>query len=92
MEIIHTQESFWKSSDFPYFRVVEISEAELLELISGLSRIDIIDWLMWNDRNGVYSDEASIREFGQIMTRDEGIEIMLRQAEDNRVVKNLKIV
>jgi hypothetical protein len=47
---------------------------------------------MWNDRNGVYSDESSLREFGNIMTREEGLEIMLRQAEENRVIKNLKML
>ncbi|MDO3643489.1 hypothetical protein [Mucilaginibacter sp. L3T2-6] len=92
MEIIHTHKSYWKANDYPYIRVVEISESELQELIAQLSRIDIIEWLMWNDRNGIYSDESSIREFGQVMTIEEGTEIMLRQAEENRVIKNLTVI
>ena len=92
MELIQANKSFWKENDLPYIRVVEIPESELIQLITKLSRTDIIEWLMWNDRNGVYSDEASLREFGQVMTIEEGTEIMLRQAEENRVVKHLKIV
>jgi hypothetical protein len=41
---------------------------------------------MWNDPNGVYSDEQSLNEFGAIMSREEGLEIMLRQAEENRII------
>lgn len=77
--------SFWKKTGFPYLSVVEISEAALLQLVNGLSRTDIIEWLMWNDPNGVYSDEQSLKEFGAVMSREEGLEIMLRQAEENRV-------
>ena len=79
--------NFWKNNAYPYLRVVEISEAELILLLNGLSREDIIEWLMWNDPNGIYSDEQSLKEFGNVMSRDEGMEIILRQAEENRVVK-----
>ncbi|MBD1362992.1 hypothetical protein IDJ77_04140 [Mucilaginibacter sp. ZT4R22] len=85
MEIIHTRGSFWKDNNYAYIRVVGISEAELLQLAENLKRSDIIEWLMWNDRNGIYSDEDSKREFGAVMTREEGVEIMLRQAAENRV-------
>jgi hypothetical protein len=47
---------------------------------------------MWNDRNGVYSDVDSLREFGAVMTKEEGLEILLRQVEENRVVKKIKVV
>jgi hypothetical protein len=40
---------------------------------------------MWNDPNGIYSDEDSLKEFGSIMTMEEGLEIMLRHAKENRV-------
>ncbi len=79
--------SFWKTSGYPYLSVVEINEAELLILVNRLTREDMIEWLRWNDPNGIYSDEQSLKELGNIMTRDEGIEIMLRQAEENRVIK-----
>lgn len=92
MEVVHAHKSFWNENNFPYIRAIEIPESELQELIGSLSRTDIIEWLMWNDRNGIYSDESSIREFGQVMTIEEGAEIMLRQAEENRVIKHLKVV
>ncbi len=78
--------SFWKKNAYPYDKVVEISEDELILLLNGLIREDMIEWLMWNDPNGIYSDEQSLKEFGKVMSREEGIEIILRQAEENRVV------
>jgi hypothetical protein len=92
MEAVHKHESFWKKEEFSYIRIVEISKEELNIITKCLSRIDIIEWLMWNDPNGVYSDESSLREFGQIMTREEGLEIMLRQAEENNTTKNLYVI
>jgi hypothetical protein len=92
MELIHTQKSFWKINDYPYNKVVEIEPAELQNLVVKLSRADIIEWLMWNDNNGVYSDESSLKEFGQVMSLEEGIEILMRQVEENRVVKNFKVI
>ncbi|MBL0050942.1 MAG: hypothetical protein IPP29_05135 [Bacteroidetes bacterium] len=44
-----------------------------------MSREEIIDWLKWNDPNGVYRDEQSIAEFGRPVTKPEAEEIMLRQ-------------
>jgi hypothetical protein len=79
--------SFWKKSGYSYQAVVEISETELATIANALTRADIMEWLMWNDPNGVYSDEQSLKEFGNIMTRNEGLVIMLRQAEENRIVK-----
>jgi hypothetical protein len=79
--------SFWRNNAYPFIKVVEISEDELILLLNGLNREDMIEWLMWNDPNGIYSDEQSLIEFGNVMSRDEGIEIMLRQAEESRVVK-----
>jgi hypothetical protein len=78
---------FWKQSNYTYQSLVEINEAELIILLNALTREDMIEWLMWNDPNGIYSDEQSLKELGNIMSREEGLEIMLRQVEENRVVK-----
>ncbi|MBB3056814.1 hypothetical protein [Mucilaginibacter gotjawali] len=64
--------------------LTSISEEQLIALVNGMSRNDIIDWLSWNDSNGIYNDEQSLKELGNIMTREEGIEILLRQVEENR--------
>lgn len=77
--------SFWKEANVNYLSVLEFSEAEFIILLNSLTREDIMEWLMWNDPNGIYSDEQSLKELGSIMTREEGLEIMLRQVEENRV-------
>ena len=41
--------------------------------------------LAWNDPNGNYCDEHSLKELGNIMSRAEGLEILLREVEENRV-------
>jgi len=76
--------NFWKISGFSYGDIAEIPLEKLLLLIPAMSREDIVNWLSWNDHKGVYTDEHSLKELGNIMTRDEGIEIMIRQIEDSR--------
>jgi hypothetical protein len=78
--------SFWKKTNYPYSKIVEITEIELVALVNGLTRKDVIEWLTWNDPNGIYNEEQSFKELGNIMSKEEGIEIILRQAEENRIV------
>jgi hypothetical protein len=33
-----------------------------MALLSSGTREDIIAWLVWNDRNGIYTDEDSVLE------------------------------
>ena len=77
--------SFWIDSGYKYESLTEISEANLILLVNAMSREDIIEWLSWNDPNGIYQDERSLKELGNIMTREEGLEILIRQVEENRV-------
>ena len=52
---------------------------DLINEINSCSRETIINWLQWNDRNGNYTDEQSMKEFGNILSLEEVIEIMTRQ-------------
>jgi hypothetical protein len=78
--------SFWKKTGYSYISITQISEEQLILLANSFTREDIIEWLTWNDPNGVYSDEQSIKELDNIMSREEGLEIMFRQVEENRVI------
>jgi hypothetical protein len=51
------------------------------EDLKTMSREDLIAWLQWNDRNGVYSDEDSELEGRDPVSREEALEIALRQIE-----------
>ena len=75
--------SIW--NNFGRESLTSLSEDRLVTLINGMSRQDIIEWLSWNDPNGIYHDEQSLKELGNIMTHEEGLEILLRQVEENRV-------
>lgn len=63
----------------PYYRLMELRGDELQGKLNSWSRQELIDWLSWNDRNGVYQDEDSLREFNNILGKKEAIEIITRQ-------------
>ena len=60
-------------------QITEFRRHELLTLIQLMSREQIIEWLEWNDHNGVYNDKDSMDEFGRIMAKSEGESIMFCQ-------------
>lgn len=60
----------------PYYSLMELKGEELNEKLNSWSRLELIDWLCWNDRNGVYSDEDSLREFGNTLTKQRAMEII----------------
>jgi hypothetical protein len=62
----------------PNYKVMELKGDDLFNEINSWSRLDLIEWLSWNDRNGVYKDEESLAEFDNILSKEEAIEIMTR--------------
>tara|TARA_R110002049_G_scaffold238494_1_gene411599 strand:+ start:487 stop:705 length:219 start_codon:yes stop_codon:yes gene_type:complete len=66
-----------------YFRkFLDMSELELKTNVNKLSRNEIIEWLSWNDKNGIYRDNDSMNELGNVLGLEEAKEIMLRQILD----------
>ena len=63
----------------PYYKLMELRGDALQSELNSWSREDLIEWLSWNDRNGVYKDEDSLREFDNILGKEEAIEIITRQ-------------
>lgn len=63
----------------PYYKLMELGGDALESELNSWSRLDLIEWLSWNDRNGVYKDDESLQEFGNIVGKDEAIEIITRQ-------------
>ncbi|QGK73419.1 hypothetical protein [Flavobacterium sp. SLB02] len=76
MSIIINEE---KKLNHPYYKLMELRGDVLEAELNSWSRLNLVDWLCWNDRNGVYRDEDSLREFGNIVSKEEAIEIILRQ-------------
>jgi hypothetical protein len=46
-----------------------------------MNREQLIDWLYWNDPNGVYRDEDSIREGMEILSYQEALDLYIKQKE-----------
>lgn len=63
----------------PYYKIMELKGNALSNELSTWSRLDLIEWLSWNDPNGVYKDEESLSEFDNILSKEEALEIMIRQ-------------
>lgn len=63
----------------PFYTIMDLQGDILFNELNSWSRLDLIEWLCWNDQNGVYKDEDSLAEFGNILNREEAIEIMTRQ-------------
>ena len=57
------------------------SEAFQLALLSSGTREDIIAWLVWNDRNGIYTDEDSVAEDYPPLTL-ESARVLMRKVLD----------
>ncbi|MGF1556239.1 hypothetical protein [Paucihalobacter sp.] len=66
-------------NEHPNFWITYLEEEKLKAELENWSRQDLISWLKWNDPNGVYDDESSLREFDNILEKEEAITIMLRQ-------------
>lgn len=66
-------------SKHPYYKLMELKKSDLETELNSWSRLDLIEWLSWNDRNGVYRDEDSLQEFGNKVSKEEAIEIITKQ-------------
>ena len=63
----------------PFYTIMDLKGDVLFNELNSWSRLDLIEWLCWNDRNGVYKDEDSLAEFGNVLSKEEAIEIMISQ-------------
>ena len=63
----------------PYYKLMDLKSADLENELNSWSRLDLIEWLCWNDRNGVYRDEDSLQEFGNTVSKELAIEIITKQ-------------
>jgi hypothetical protein len=65
--------------EHPFYKLMELKDDALETELNSWSRLDLIEWLCWNDHNGVYKDDESLQEFGNTVSKDEAIAIIRRQ-------------
>lgn len=63
----------------PYYKIMNLKNSELQSELITWPREELIEWLCWNDSNGVYRDVDSLREFDNILEKEEAIKIIRRQ-------------
>jgi hypothetical protein len=66
----------------PNYQIMELSKKELQIKLNSWTRLELIDWLCWNDRNGIYKDEDALPETGVILDKTEAISIITRQISE----------
>lgn len=67
----------------PYYKLMELKGDALETELNSWSRLDLIEGLCWNDRNGVYRDDQSLKKFDNILVKEEAIEIITRQITES---------
>jgi hypothetical protein len=50
-----------------------------VQQVKKLNRLQLIEWLCQNDKNGIYSDKDSLNEGLPILTIKEAMELVLTQ-------------
>ena len=65
-----------------FYSIMDASEEILNMFLNDVTREELILWLSWNDPNGVYTDKDSMGDFERIMTKEEGIECMKNQLQN----------
>lgn len=68
-----------KKLKHPYYKLMDLKGDALETELNSWSRLELIEWLCWNDPNGVYRDKQSLQEFDNILSKEEAIEIITRQ-------------
>lgn len=63
----------------PYYKIMELGQDDIKRELQSWERNELIEWLRWNDKNGVYDDDQSLKEFGNILEKDEAIKIISAQ-------------
>ena len=63
----------------PNFKFLSFDRKKLLIELKKWTRIDLINWLKWNDPNVIYTDKESLDELGNIMSYEEGVDLMISQ-------------
>jgi len=81
--MIETFENQNRNLRHPFYKIMELEHDELNKELQSWDRSKLIEWLRWNDNNGVYDDAASMREFGNILEKNDAINIILKQILDN---------
>jgi hypothetical protein len=69
-----------------FYSIMDATDEVLNNFFNDATREELIEWLSWNDGNGVYNDEDHMNEFDCIMTKYDAIENMKNQILPNRVL------
>ena len=67
----------------PYYQLMELKGEALATELNAWSRLNLIEWLCWNDSNGVYRDNESLQEMGDTVTKEEAIKIITNQITES---------
>ncbi|MCC9041538.1 hypothetical protein LNQ81_02250 [Myroides sp. M-43] len=65
----------------PNYRICSMSPVEAKEELATWSRDEMIAWLCWCDPVGIFTDREAVIEYGDIIWRNEAIELIMYKIE-----------
>lgn len=65
----------------PNYRICTMSPVEIIEELMTWSRDEMIAWLCWSDPLGIYTDKEMVLEYGDILWRNQAVELILYKIE-----------
>lgn len=68
-----------EKANHPYYKIMNLKKEDLLKELDSWTRLELIDWLAWNDPYGIYVDEIFLAEFGKTLSKETAIEMMAKQ-------------
>lgn len=68
------------------YNIIFHTEEKLREVLATWTREDMLKWLQWNDPNGTYLDEDTLREFERIATREEAHDLIIKQITEDHII------
>ena len=63
------------------YSIMEVPGTLLSQFLEDATREELINWLCWNDKNGIYNDIDHLAEFDCIMTKEDAIINVKNQIE-----------
>lgn len=68
---------YLRDTDWRY-QIMKLSDSDLESELSTWSREKMIEWLDWNDPNGIWTDEDAKNENVPMLTRDKAKDYIVR--------------
>lgn len=68
-----------EKANHPYYKIMNLKKDDLLKELNSWTRLELIDWLAWNDPYGIYRDQISLTKLGNVLSKERAIAEISKQ-------------